>query len=119
MIYKNKKKYIKHPGSYDRILNVVVKIPYGKVATYGQIAQLAGLEGQSRLAGYALHHIPPGTNIPWHRVINAKGMISLPKVEEGYHLQKKMLMKERIRFKGEKIDLSLYRWNPEIKIRSG
>ena len=59
--------------SYQRIYEAVKRIPRGRVATYGQIATLAGLDGHARQVGYALHSLPDGSDIPWHRVINAKG----------------------------------------------
>ena len=62
---------------YQQIYQTVQQIPYGKVATYGQIARLAGFPGYARQVGYALHATPAGIEIPWHRVINAKGEISL------------------------------------------
>jgi len=63
--------------TYDRIYAAVRRIPRGRVTTYGTIARLAGLRGQARLVGYALHALPSGTAVPWHRVINARGQISL------------------------------------------
>lgn len=63
---------------YRRIYGVVARIPAGRVATYGQIAELADLPGRARMVGYALHALPPGSAIPWHRVINAQGRISVP-----------------------------------------
>ena len=62
---------------YERIYAVVRRIPKGRVATYGQVAALAGLPRQARLAGYALHALPDHSRLPWHRVINAEGRISL------------------------------------------
>jgi len=61
---------------HERICNVVARIPAGRVATYGQVAQLAGLGGQARLVGYALY--ASDRPLPWHRVINARGAISPP-----------------------------------------
>ena len=60
-------------GSHNRIFEVVRRIPAGRVLTYGDVAALAGLPGHARLVGYALHALPPGTTVPWHRVINARG----------------------------------------------
>ena len=66
------------PGSlYDRIYEVVCRIPRGRVAAYGQVAAEAGLPGHARLVGYALHNLPDDTDVPWHRVVNARGGISL------------------------------------------
>src|SRR5205085_4049100 len=64
-------------SSYDRIYAVVRRIPRGRVTTYGTVARLAGLDGQARLVGYALSALRDGTGLPWHRVINAQGRLSL------------------------------------------
>ena len=64
-------------SSYDKIYAVVKKIPRGRVTTYGAVARLAGLPRQARLVGYALHALKTGTALPWHRVINAQGKLSL------------------------------------------
>jgi methylated-DNA-protein-cysteine methyltransferase-like protein len=58
-------------GLHLRIHDVVSRIPRGRIATYGQVARLAGLPRQARLVGYALHALPTGTSIPWQRVVNA------------------------------------------------
>lgn len=63
---------------YQRIYAAVARIPTGRVATYGQIAEVADLPGRARMVGYALRSLPPGSPIPWHRVINAQGRISTP-----------------------------------------
>ena len=100
-------------SSYTIIWKTVRRIPKGKVSTYGQIARIAGLGENARLVGYAMHNIPRGSTVPWHRVINSKGAISLPQKDGMYQLQKRLLQKEKIIFKGEKIDLSKYEWVPE------
>jgi len=96
---------------YDRIYAVVRRIPPGRVATYGQVAALAGLAGQARLVGYALHRCGQ-RSLPWQRVVNARGLISprsdAPGAEE---LQRAMLVKEGVRFSGAgRIDLEQFRW---------
>ncbi len=63
---------------YQTIWRTVRRIPYGRVATYGQVARVAGMDGQPRLVGYAMHALPAGSTVPWHRVINAAGRISVP-----------------------------------------
>jgi len=68
-------------GSHSRIQAVVGRIPKGCVATYGQIAALAGFPGKPRLAGYALHALPDGTPRPWHRVLGAGGRLTLAKLD--------------------------------------
>jgi len=103
-----------HPSDrYQRIYAVVGAIPRGKVATYGQIAALAGYPGQARQVGYALHALPEGSALPWHRVVNARGEVSLRSEGgwEGY--QRHLLEEERVRFDERgNLDLSRYRWEP-------
>ncbi|MBN2460078.1 MAG: MGMT family protein [Candidatus Cloacimonetes bacterium] len=96
--------------TYELIWETVKLIPPGKVATYGQIAREAGLPMQARLVGYALHSLPEDHNIPWHRVINARGTISL-KSDGGKSLQQSMLEAEGVRFdENGRLDLKKYRW---------
>jgi methylated-DNA-protein-cysteine methyltransferase-like protein len=103
----------KHSDTYYRIWDVVRKIPPGNVATYGQIAELAGFGGHARLVGYALHSLPENSDVPWYRVINARGRISL-RTAEGYHnLQHALLEQEGIVFNGDRIDLERFGWNGE------
>jgi methylated-DNA-protein-cysteine methyltransferase related protein len=100
--------------AYDRIYRVVACIPSGTIATYGQVADLAGLGGKARLVGYALFRIPIPADVPWHRVINAQGEISYSLTREGGdYLQRSLLEDEGIVFtKQGKIDLNTYRWRP-------
>ena len=88
------------PSKYQIIYDVVRKIPAGKVLTYGQVAELAGLYGKARLAGYALFRVELESDIPWHRVVNAKGEISYSEARcGGDYLQKTFLEQEGIEFK--------------------
>ncbi len=95
-------------SAYLRIWNVTRRIPRGKVSTYGAIARLAGFRGQARLGGYALHNLPPGADIPWQRVINARGMVSLPGIAGTR--QRALLEKEGVAFRGNRVDLSRFGW---------
>ena len=100
-------------NKYNLIYQTVQKIPVGKVATYGQIAELAGLYGKARLVGYALFRVDRTSDkIPWHRVINAKGEISYSHLRQGGdYLQKHLLEEEGIEFNSKgKIDLNQYKW---------
>ena len=99
-------------SQYDLIYTIVKQIPFGKIATYGQIADLAGLYGKARLVGYALFRVDIKEDIPWHRVVNAKGEISYSfQRQGGDYLQKVLLEEEGIEFKRNgKIDLNKYRW---------
>jgi methylated-DNA-protein-cysteine methyltransferase-like protein len=101
-------------STYDRIYAIVRLIPPGTVATYGQVAELAGLIGKPRLVGYALYRVAPEADVPWQRVINAKGEVSHSALRNGSdHLQQAILEAEGIEFdpKG-RIDLTRYRWRP-------
>ena len=74
---------MKAGGSHARIYAVVRKLPRGRVTTYGTVARLAGLGAHARLVGYALSALPNGTTLPWHRVINAQGRLSLERAASG------------------------------------
>jgi methylated-DNA-protein-cysteine methyltransferase-like protein len=98
---------------YQRFYQIIEQIPEGKVATYGQIATLAGFPGQARQVGYALNALPDGLDLPWQRVINAKGEISSRANPIYEQIQQQILEAEGIRFdpKG-RIDLKQYQWKP-------
>lgn len=98
--------------AYERIWNAVAKIPYGKVANYGQIARVAGLGRRARLVGYALHSTPDDMTLPWHRVINAQGRVS-PRAEPGWEgFQRHLLEEEGVVFTTRGVvDLKRYRWD--------
>lgn len=99
-------------GLHARIHSIVERIPRGRVATYGQIARLAGLPGQARLIGYAMHALPTGSAVPWQRVVNAKGEISIP--GENGTWQRRLLEREGIRFDARgRIPLATYQWRPK------
>ena len=94
------------------ILTVVSQIPYAKVATYGQIARLAGLPQHARLVGRVLSHLEENTDIPWYRVINAQAKISLNKLDSsGQNIQQQKLIQEGIVLAGDRVDLKRYQWD--------
>ena len=100
----------KEPDINHRIWQVVALIPAGKVATYGDVARLAGLPGAARRVGAALRALPPDTRIPWHRVINAQGRLSLPEGSSAQYTQRELLEAEGVVFSAAKrIDLGRYR----------
>jgi methylated-DNA-protein-cysteine methyltransferase-like protein len=86
------------PDINHRIWQVVASIPAGKVATYGEIARKAGLGRAARRVGYALRGLPPDSNIPWHRVVNAQGKISLPAGSITHQIQHDRLTHEGVSF---------------------
>jgi methylated-DNA-protein-cysteine methyltransferase-like protein len=103
-------------SAYNRIYAIVRQIPAGKVATYGQVAELAELYGKARLVGYALYRVDKASDIPWHRVINAKGEVSESPLRLGSdYVQRSLLEAEGIEFSSEgKIDLREYLWRPPV-----
>jgi len=98
-------------NTYERIYEIVKKIPKGRVATYGQVARLAGLGGHARQVGYALNVLPDDQDVPWHRVINARGEISKRSLPVYEQIQKEMLEQEGIKFSTDaRVSLRRYRW---------
>jgi methylated-DNA-protein-cysteine methyltransferase related protein len=102
------------PSRFERVYAVVRRIPRGRVATYGQIAALAGLPGQARFVGYALAALPSGSRVAWQRVVNAQGRVSPRRDGSGVEaLQAAMLRGEGVRFGPEgAIALAAFRWRP-------
>lgn len=105
-------------ANWEPIYAVVRRIPTGRVATYGQVAALAGRAGHARQVGYALAALPPGTDVPWQRVINVRGEVSERSptagpsgAREGY--QRHLLEEEGVVFdlRG-RVNLKEYRWRP-------
>ena len=101
------------PSTYSDIYAVVSSIPIGRVATYGQVAQLAGLPRRARLVGYALSALTDKT-VPWHRVVNAQGKIS-PRADgnPAAEMQRLLLEEEGVTFDAHgRIPLERFRWRP-------
>ena len=97
---------------FEAVKEIIKSIPTGQVATYGQIAAYAGNPQGARQVAWVLHTYSEKEGLPWHRVINSKGGISLGH-GSGYELQKALLEKEGVTFgKGDIIDLKKYQWNP-------
>lgn len=100
---------------YGKVYDIVKQIPFGKVTSYGHIALLIGKPNAARAVGYALKAIPLELKdeIPWHRVINSKGEISIKNKPGADILQKKNLEEEGIVFEnGSKVDLNKFGWFP-------
>lgn len=98
-------------GNYERIYRVVEMIPRGRVATYGQVARLAGLPRNARQVGYALSRLPRERRAPWHRVVNSKGEIAIREHPYAHLEQKSLLEREKVVFdKGGRIPLARFQW---------
>ena len=104
---------MKSSDAYARIYGVVRRIPAGRVATYGQVAALAGLPGHARQVGYALHALTDD-EVPWQRVINARGEVSRRSEPGPEPLQRLMLEDEGVAFDDAgRVDLRRFRWDPD------
>lgn len=96
---------------FEKVYILVRMIPRGRVASYGQIAAYLGHPRAARTVGWALHGIPEGSDVPWQRVINAKGRITISNVEYSATLQRQLLEEEGIIFgDDERVDMGAYRW---------
>ncbi|QHS10798.1 MGMT family protein [Sinimarinibacterium sp. NLF-5-8] len=98
--------------AYHTIWDTIARVPKGCVATYGQIASLAGYPKRPRLTAQALRHVPDSHPVPWHRIINAQGKISIPPDDPGHYRQRELLQAEGVIFTKDRVDLEQYRWRP-------
>jgi methylated-DNA-protein-cysteine methyltransferase related protein len=106
--------------SYQRIYNVVRRIPKGRVATYGQVASLAGLGAHARQVGYALHALPDGTLVPWHRVVNARRRISSRAIPGAELVQEILLKREGIQLDARgRVPLARVQWKMRARPEAG
>lgn len=95
----------------EAIYLALAQIPKGQVITYGNLAKLAGMPNGARLAGKLMCGLPAGSRLPWHRVINAQGKLSLPENSDSYREQIRRLEKEGVAINNGKIKLSIYGYN--------
>jgi methylated-DNA-protein-cysteine methyltransferase-like protein len=102
----------KQQEAFEKIWATIRRVPLGRVATYGQIAAEAGFVKRPRLTAQALANVPPGMEIPWHRIINAQGKSSMPEGSRGNREQLRRLKGEGVKIVKGKISLDEYRWQP-------
>jgi methylated-DNA-protein-cysteine methyltransferase-like protein len=104
---------------YQRIYDEICKIPEGKVATYGQVAAIIGFPRGARMVGWALRALPAHTKVPWPRVVNRDGMISIKNPKFSKDLQAQLLQEEGIEIEFRDgnffVDLKKYLWRRQIK----
>ncbi len=111
---------VAEPTRYEPYYEVVRLIPEGRVATYGQVAFLAGRPGRARHVGRALRSLPEEHDVPWHRVLNAQGRISQRGLGDSEHLQRILLEGEGVRFSDAGIvSLKRFRWEPRRQRSAG
>lgn len=96
---------------HERIWQIIYQIPAGRVTSYGQIAALTGLPGRARQVGTVLKNLPKPATLPWHRVCNSQGRLSLPEGSARYREQKDRLGSEGIVFVRGRIALASYGWD--------
>jgi len=101
-------------NSYEKIYDVVRQIPKGTVATYGQVAALAGNKRWARVVGYALHVNPDPEGIPCYRVVNREGRLSDAFAFGGVNHQKLLLEADGIEVVDNRVDLDIYQWKKII-----
>ena len=97
-------------NSFDVIYDVIRQIPYGKVASYGQVAALAGNRRWSRVVGYALHAVPADSNLPCHRVVTKEGKVSAAFGSGVENRQTELLKAEGVEFVDGHVDMKKYQW---------
>jgi methylated-DNA-protein-cysteine methyltransferase-like protein len=102
--------------SYQAIYAAIDRIPEGRVATYGQVASLAGLPGRARLVGYALNALAGRSAIPWHRVVNAQGRVSPRSCGSDADIEQRLRLEhEGVHFDaGDRIPLDRFLWRPQL-----
>ena len=99
---------------YEEVYDVVRRIPRGRVTTYGHVAALCGKPRAARTVGWALHALPEESDVPWQRVINRRGAISISKIGLPPEFQRALLRAEGVRFRKDgTVDLARYGWRPE------
>lgn len=101
-------------SNYQRIWHVVQLIPSGRVASYGQVADLAGLPGRARLTGKALGHAPSELNLPWFRVLRASGQLAFPPGSDSAKRQTGLLQQDGIVVLNNRVKLSEFQWQPGL-----
>lgn len=101
-------------SAFDKIYEVVKAIPYGQVATYGQVAALAGNKRWARVVGYALHVNPDPDHIPCYRVVNKEGRVSDAFAFGGGNRQLELLQAEGVEFVEDCVDMARYQWERQV-----
>lgn len=99
---------------FEKIWATIREIPEGLVASYGQIAEIAGVPRGARQVGYALRHLPAGKNVPWYRVVQVSGTIAFEKGSDKFDEQSRRLIKEGVVMLEGKVDMRKYRWQPDL-----
>lgn len=97
-----------------RITAIIRDIPPGRVASYGQVAEIAGIPRGARQVGYTLRQLPEGHDVPWHRVVQSAGTLAFGAGSPQHAEQRKRLLAEGVAVLGGRIDMRRYRWRPDL-----
>lgn len=98
----------------QQIWNTIREIPEGQVASYGQVAEIAGIPRGARQVGYALGKVPDGLDVPWHRVIRSSGQLAFDKESRTFRKQAGLLARENVPVRNGRVDMKKYRWRPDL-----
>jgi methylated-DNA-protein-cysteine methyltransferase-like protein len=105
---------------WEQVYAVVRRIPRGRVASYGRVAALSGRRGQARQVGWALHALDDESDVPWQRVVNARGELSARGEPAAARVQRALLEREGVVFgPGGRVDLAVYGWSPRGRGAAG
>lgn len=99
---------------YLKIWNTTIQIPAGKVASYGQVADLAGLPGRARMVGKAMGYAPKEMRVPWYRVLRSNGQIAFPKGSDNAEKQTGFLQEEGVAVFNNRVKLKEFQWQPGL-----
>lgn len=99
---------------YQRIIATVCDVPAGCVATYGQVAELAGIPRGARQVGRALRELPDGSDVPWHRIITASGRLAFAPGSDAWERQSARLQREGVTLDNGRVNLRQFRWQPDL-----
>ncbi len=103
-----------HNPNYQRIWNTVLAVPVGRVASYGQIADLAGLPGRARLVGRAMGEAPDELELPWYRILRASGQLAFPPASKQAIRQSRLLHAEGVCVNNNRVNLKVFGWQPDM-----
>lgn len=98
----------------ERILATIRDIPEGAVASYGQVAEIAGVPRGARQVAYALRHVPEGASVPWHRVLLSSGKLAFEIGSTSFKKQRRRLASEDVPLLNGRVDMRKYRWQPDL-----
>lgn len=98
-------------GFFKRVYRIVRNIPRGKVATYGQIARLAGSPHAARIVGWSMSSSSTQDRVPWHRVVGAGGHLIIAKSLEYQEIQRQLLQNEGVQFRGSRVAMREFQWS--------